>query len=1621
MKKINVLSNLRKYGLSPLWMLYKFFSLYIFLLILQTGFAYAQTTVTLELPPGFMGSWSDNTSGTSAQKSEFNQMLTEFGVAKVRISQKSNATDPDTGYSIFQGNDTPFDLLFLDASGSVIAQENNVALNWTSTGGGEKVFGFRQVSASLSSALGYSKNPYTPLGFSYALMQTPNQFGYNGSNATYEVSESSSGLHTWGNASNPPLSDLNTTLLAIYETASPELTVTKSIDYSQTNLTYLNGDNADIVDFNADAVLSVGDRIYFAIKVENSGNSKLADVVLSSETLRRGDGTSLSLSSIGKVSDTGSDTTDTLMDIGDVWIYSAYYTLTQDDINNGSISNLATFNATPIAGNVLVVQSSSTGNTTSTGTAVEANFGSGQLTVIKQFDVSSLQSPAVVGDAVSWTVTATNTGNTTLTNLVLADTLSAGGRTYTLTNAELTSTLLTGTPASVAPGDSVTWAVTYGGLRQDDIDLGNLSNTATVSADSNVSDVSDGDGAADGNGDNDADNDPTVTLLMSSPSLALVKTGVLQDDDGTAGLSAGDTIAYGFTVTNTGTQTLTGITLSDSKVTVSGGPIASLAPGATDSSTFTAVYTLTQADIDAGSVSNTAVATGSSPGATDDVSDTSGTANDNDSPTVTVLSGNAEIRGIKEVALTFDADSSGGISAGDTLTFTITAINTGNVTLMSVGLESDTMSRGTTHLSGVTGFSESDFHLVTEDNTVLLPGETARFTATYVVTQDDVNAGGLSNTATVVGTTVTSVKVTDVTDDGKKDGSDTGDDPTTVALQPRAESDRSFGNEIGAPVSISVLNNDSYAGAVAPLVKLLGATDEDGKLFVDGEGVWDVRAENIVHFVPLQGFMGDPTPVEYVITSSNVAVSNSAAIYVDYLGVKAPDELVAADDEVAGHSPDGPVTLSPLENDGGNAEGELVRSTLRLLDSNNNKVTQLSAADEGMWTVDENVGTVTFVPQPGLAKSSVSVKYYVENVTGTPQTATIKILFIDPRGVVYDAETGAPISGVMLQFADVSGAPLSSSCLAPGQQPQRTGADGRYRFDLSVACTDLDGEEFQILISDAPGYALEPDTNGKQAGPLDPGTPASETFEVVSYDAAPTPSQVRHYYMSFKIGANSKQIVNNHIPLTSLERLIEDDLRDVLRDDLAATMTQQSRRMAGYASSALRRLQEHSPRECVRQIGDLLQRAPILFDAGVLSIQPTSHGTLDRIAALLANCDEFGFEVGVHTDDLAGEAFNLTLSQARALAVVSALRQRGVPSGVLSARGYGQGQPIADNDTEEGRKLNRRVEFTATGRLPADDRCYASSESVRSIEATINQSGVTANGEFWRETRDCRNDGWNILEGDFSYLRTDQGTAQGMASLSYRSERFRTQDHLVGRFVGAYATHNDVTGLATGTIQGFGLNAGLYGARGYENGLYLDYYLGAAVGRHNFDLDFERVGGVITADGFYTYFAAFAGAAVSGETMLGDYKLMPRVGFEGAWSPGGDAEFDAGRGAVEQSGGLSTGEIAGLRLFGELRFDDVLPDRAEQLAITPMVFCDRPMGETHNTCGAGLSFGLYGKNALSGEQYEIELSGEKTETSEMVGIRLNYGRPLLGGRLSGTGSVARSGDLSIGMNYALDF
>ena len=69
-------------------------------------------------------------------------------------------------------------------------------------------------------------------------------------------------------------------------------------------------------------------------------------------------------------------------------------------------------------------------------------------------------------------------------------------------------------------------------------------------------------------------------------------------------------------------------------------------------------------------------------------------------------------------------------------------------------------------------------------------------------------------------------------------------------------------------------------------------------------------------------------------------------------------------------------------------------------------------------------------------------------------------------------------------------------------------------------------------------------------------------------------------------------------------------------------------------------------------------------------------------------------ELSGHTDNVGSEADNLTLSQNRADAVVAYLIQNGIKANRLTAKGYGETMPVATNDTEEGKQLNRRVSFT---------------------------------------------------------------------------------------------------------------------------------------------------------------------------------------------------------------------------------------------------------------------------------------------------------------------------------------
>lgn len=97
-------------------------------------------------------------------------------------------------------------------------------------------------------------------------------------------------------------------------------------------------------------------------------------------------------------------------------------------------------------------------------------------------------------------------------------------------------------------------------------------------------------------------------------------------------------------------------------------------------------------------------------------------------------------------------------------------------------------------------------------------------------------------------------------------------------------------------------------------------------------------------------------------------------------------------------------------------------------------------------------------------------------------------------------------------------------------------------------------------------------------------------------------------------------------------------------------------------------------------------------------ILDVSHSLLDEVAKVIKDHPQIKkIEVEGHASAEGSDAKNLSLSNRRAKAVMKYLtKTAGVTEGVLSAKGYGETRPIADNETEEGREKNRRVEFTIT-------------------------------------------------------------------------------------------------------------------------------------------------------------------------------------------------------------------------------------------------------------------------------------------------------------------------------------
>ncbi|PHS01326.1 MAG: hypothetical protein COA80_02365, partial [Leeuwenhoekiella sp.] len=207
---------------------------------------------------------------------------------------------------------------------------------------------------------------------------------------------------------------------------------------------------------------------------------------------------------------------------------------------------------------------------------------------------------AQVGETITYTFTVTNTGNTSVSDIVIED-------------DRLDISGLALVPETLAAGESGVVTAVYT-ITQEDIEAGFVTNTATATGTDQfgeeVTDVSDnGDELADDDGDGDPGNDPTVTVTPGVTGMSVEKVGVFNDEDGDGIPDEGGTITYTFTVYNTGETAIFDIVIDDPLVPVTGGPI-DLAPGAVDSSTFSAIYTITQEDIESAGVTNQAIASG---------------------------------------------------------------------------------------------------------------------------------------------------------------------------------------------------------------------------------------------------------------------------------------------------------------------------------------------------------------------------------------------------------------------------------------------------------------------------------------------------------------------------------------------------------------------------------------------------------------------------------------------------------------------------------------------------------------------------------------------------------------------------------------------------------------------------------------------------------------------------------------------------------------------------------------------------------------------------------------------------------------------------------------------------
>ena len=727
-----------------------------------------------------------------------------------------------------------------------------------------------------------------------------------------------------------------------------------------------------------------GDTVTYSYLVTNAGNVTLSNVNVVDDNGTPGNAADDFTINIPGTLAPGASTT----------VSSAATVLSQADVDAGSVHDIALATGTPPVGANVTASDDAT-VTIPANPAITLDKTAGAIV-----DVDGNGPDA--GDTVTYSYLVTNASNVTLSNVNVVDDNGTPG------NAADDFTI--NIPGTLAPGASTTVSSAATVLSQADVDAGSVHDialaTGTPPVGANVT----------------ASDDATVTI-PANPAITLDKTaGAIVDVDGN-GPDAGDTVTYSYLVTNAGNVTLSNVNVVDDNGTPGNAADdftinipGTLAPGAS-TTVSSAATVLSQADVDAGSVHDIALATGTPP--------VGANVTASDDATVTIPA-NPAITLDKTAGAIVDVDGNGP-DAGDTVTYSYLVTNASNVTLSNVNVVDD---------NGTPGNAADDFTINIPGT--LAPGaSTTVSSAATVLSQADVDAGSVHDIALATGTPPVGANVT------------ASDDATvTIPANP-------------------AITLDKTAGAIVD---------------VDGNGP----------------DAGDTVTYSYLVTNaSNVTLSNVNVVDDNGTPGNAADDFTI---NIPGTLAPGASTtvssaatvLSQADVDAGSVHDIALATGTPPVGAN------VTASDDATVTIpanpaitlDKTAGAIVDVDGNGPdAGDTVTYSYLVTNASnvtlsnvnvvddnGTPGNAADDFTINIPGTLAPGASTTVSSAATVLSQADVDAGSVHDIALATGTPP--VGANVTASDDATVTIPANPA----ITLDKTAGAIVDVDGNGPDAG-----------------------------------------------------------------------------------------------------------------------------------------------------------------------------------------------------------------------------------------------------------------------------------------------------------------------------------------------------------------------------------------------------------------------------------------------------------------------------------------------------------------------------------------------------------